>query len=558
MLKCVSNIIFCSIFLFCSFHIKQILIASENYYLGVEHVPVVHPVYDFLLRFETRGFFPNNSLSALPLQRKEIIRLLENIIGRKSDLSAFELAVLDKYASEFGLIGSRRAVIFFSESDTTQLFFNRILTDDEKFIYHYVDSVNSVALIPLGSLESIFKRTDTDNKYVVFGNLGMRLYGTLSNSVGYYLQATNGAILTGDRTVAADEPNLRKNIKFYNLKSDFDFTESHIRFDKDWFYITIGRETRLWGAGLNQRLILSNNAPPMDMISAGARFKTFEYRFSYGSALGLSRDSIHSTGVELFIPDKYSVFHRFSIRPTWGEISFWENLVYSGRNIDLAYLNPLVFLKSVEHALRDRDNSVMGIDATIRLFNYLQLKGTFVLDDIIFSEIGKDFWSNKTAWNISLLASMPFAIDLGLEYSRIEPYTFSHFNNQNSLTNDSVLYSSYLQPNSDEISAKVLWWWGSRYPFAINISYSRHGENIYDEFGKLVRNVGGDVLQSRRHEDSDRVKFLDGNKIEKFNFEISTGYEIFRGLYIYSAISWFKVNDLSNLKIKLSLRYWDF
>ncbi len=540
------------------FYAKQLLYATDNSSLGVEHVPVVHPVYDFLLRFETLGFFPNKSLSNLPLQRKEIAELLKIIMYKKSDLSTFEISVLDKFAAEFDLVSSMRAVIFFSDSDTNQLIFKRIFTNDEKFIYHYKDSLNMVGLIPLGSVETIFKDSESKMKNVLFGNLGLRLYGTLSNSLGYYLQATNGTILNGERTVAADEPNLRKNIKFYNLKSDFDFTESHVRFDKDWFYIIIGRETRLWGAGLNQKLMLSNNAPPMDMISVGTRFKTFEYRFSYGSALGLTRDSIHSTGVELYIPDKYSVFHKFSIRPSWGEISFWENLVYSGRNIDLAYLNPLVFLKSVEHALRDRDNSVMGLDATIRFLKILQFKGTFVLDDIIFSEIGKDFWSNKTAWNISLLASLPFSLDLGIEYSRIEPYTFTHFNNQNSLTNDSILYSSYLQPNSDEFSARIIWWWGCRYPLNINISYSRHGENIYDESGNFIRNVGGDVLQSRRFEDSDRVKFLDGNRVEKLNLEISAGFEILRGLYIYSAFAWLKVNDLSNLKFKLSLRYWDF
>ncbi len=541
------------------FHIPEFEAKGQNNYpAGIENVPVVHPVYEFLLRFENRGFFPHKSLAILPLQRKGIIELLTIIDKNTSKLNSSELSVLDKFAKEFQLYEQSRAVIFHSETDSIQLFHRRIFTNDEKFIYHYQDSVHNVAVVPLGSIEAILKDDKKELQNVVFGNLGIRLYGTLSNSLGYYLQATNGAILSGERTVAIDEPKLRKNIKFYNLKSDFDFTESHIRYDNDWFYISIGRETLLWGAGLNQRLILSGNAPPIDAISAGAKFNTFEYRFTYGSLVGLSRDSIHSTGVDIIIPDKYSVFHRFSIRPSWGEIAFWENLVYSDRNIDFAYLNPLIFLKSAEHSLRDRDNSVMGIDATIRLIKNVQIKGTFVLDDIIISEIGKEFWSNKTAWNISLLASLPYSIDLGIEYSRIEPYTFSHFDNQNSLTNDSIIYSSYLLPNSDEILTKINWWWGNRYPLSIIVSYSRHGENVYDENGYLVRNVGGNVLQSRRHQDSERVKFLDGNKNERWYFELSTGYEILRGLSLFGAIVLSKKNDDSNTRFKFSLRYWDF
>ncbi len=47
------------------------------------------------------------------------------------------------------------------------------------------------------------------------------------------------------------------------------------------------------------------------------------------------------------IPEKYMAYHKISLRPSWGEIAFVEQVIYSNRNTDLAYLNPIGFLKSI-------------------------------------------------------------------------------------------------------------------------------------------------------------------------------------------------------------------
>jgi hypothetical protein len=70
-------------------------------------------------------------------------------------------------------------------------------------------------------------------------------------------------------------------------------------------------------------------------------------------------------GVNTIIPPKYVAMHSFTFLPTWGEISFFETMIYS-RTFDLAYLAPLSFLKSLEHSLHDRDNAGMGFTAVVR------------------------------------------------------------------------------------------------------------------------------------------------------------------------------------------------
>ena len=258
------------------------------------------------------------------------------------------------------------------------------------------------------------------------------------------------------------------------------------------------------------------------------------------------------------IPSKFFAQHRFSIRPDWGEISFWEGLIYSKRGMDLAYLNPLSFFKSLEHALHDRDNALMGLDATVRPLSGIQFKGSFLPDDIRFGEIGTGYWANKWAWNTSLEFVLPYGIDLGLEYSRVEPYTFSHFDTTNAMTNDEMLFGGYLLPNSDETSLLFRWWWGNRYPLEIKFAYQRHGENVYDENGIMVKNVGGDPLQTRLNSDSYTVEFLDGNRVNTMIFQITAGYEIVRGFNIQSSYSLRNSNSNNSHYFRIIFRFEDF
>ncbi len=539
--------------------------SAAGLYSQVEHVPITHPVYNFLLRAETKGYMPHYSMSELPLQRKEVVNALKMADENRDELSSAEIKVLNLYMTEFELLERVNAVVIYSKSDTNQVLSKRFISSDEKFIYHYQDSSHNVNISPLGSIEEIVENNDESGRNVTLGNLGIRLFGTIDNMVGYYLQATNGVIISGDRQLALIDPKIGQNVKFAELGSDFDFSESHVIFQKDWFYASIGRESRLVGSGLDQRLFTSTHAPPYDALSLGVKFKNFEYDFTHGSLLALP-SSYFGVGYYAEIPSKYMASHRFALQPAWGEIGFWENVIYSDRPVDLSYLNPLSFFKSLEHANKDRDNSIMGLDATIRPIDGLQVKGTFLLDDIKFGEIGNNWWGNKTAWNLALIAALPGAVDIGCEYSRVEPYTFSHFNPQNSMTNDSLIYGSYILPNSDRSLLRMQWWWGGRYPIRLDISYTRHGSNIYNAQDSLVKNVGGDPLQTRRPRnpdtgfpgDSYRVEFLEGDVTELFQLEVAAGYEIIRGFNIQGLYRLESVDGEVGHVFRLAFRFEDF
>lgn len=521
-------------------------------YSQAENVPVRHPVYDFLIHCETRGYLPHFSSSDLPWVRSDVIKALNLISQKKSSLSNWETKTLNIFIKEFIPIDNQLS-LFKGPSNTKQLTFKGLISDKEKYFYYYDDSSSIVRVEPLAEFD--IRATDEDKSSMI-ATLGVRLSGSIKNNFGYYLQATNGRVVSGDRELALEDRRYNQSIKFSILKDDIDLSQSHIRYNNDWFYFEFGRQTRLLGAGYGQRLFISDMSPPFDAIKVGAKFKSFEYSYIHGSLLGLP-DSYWQSGFTTHIDSKYTAQHRFAVRPSWGEIAFWENIIYSDRFPDLAYLNPLSFMKSLEHALHDRDNSLMGMDLTFRPIDGIQVKGSFLLDDIIFENIGKNFWSNKFAWNLGVMATLPFSANVALEYTLVKPYTFSHFNVQNSVTNDGRLLGSTLQPNTDELSLMTTFFYGQRYPIELDISFSRHGANIFRE-DTLYYNAGGDVLQTRRPQDSDTVEFLSGDLRETLRIRVAGGYEIFRGFSAHAEYIFRREDTAALHYVRLFFRYSDF
>jgi len=520
----------------------------------VEDVPISNSVYNFVMRAEVRGMLPHFSMTKLPLQRGEIINALEQIRNNEEQLTSAEKSALLRYEKEFRIAYESRAVVFTSKSDSIHINFKNILTNADKMFYHYADSLNKVCVRPYSCLDLIEQINKDNSQHSLVGLFGLTFYGTLSQSLGFYFQAKNGKVLSGDKVLATYNPEYKRSIKFTELNSDIDLTQSHIIFQKDWFRAKIGREEEQIGAGIFQKVYVTNLGPPQDEISLAAAFQSFRYDFSLSNLIGYSQNPF-ITSVRSSIPSKYFVQHRFSVRPAWGEFGFWESVISSDRGIDIAYLNPLIFLKSAEHSLHDRDNSFMGFDATIRPFKNIELRSTLMLDDYNFSEIGKGYWSNKIAYNVAALYSLPFNIDIGAEYARVEPYTFSHFNYQNSYTNDSVLIGSILQPNSEQYSLLFQYWWGNRYPLLVSINYTRHGANVYDSTGNMIKNVGGDPNITRRDPDPATgfagdpyygVKFLDGNMQETLSLNVNFTMEIIRNLNISAIYNLQMRNDIAN------------
>lgn len=556
----------------------------------IEHVPVAHPVYNFLMHLEAQNTLQRSfSSSSLPLQRKEIITALKEARRRDSLenftlLSEQERMTLVGFEREFRIVTAPRAVLVFSPSDSTQILFERLFSNDEKFLTFYTDSthITNLSIIPLIAFDgraqvADLSPTQRSTQAGLLGGYGGRIFGTLENTLGFFLQATSTARFAGERSLFLQDQQLLKNPTFRVFNPNFINTaEASVRYDNNWFYASLGRETRLIGSGYLTRGIFSDNVTPASAMTLGVRFDGFEYRTMHFALIAEPLDlngniNPNTYGAETDLTPKFMAFHRAALRETWGEIGVWESVIYSGRGIEFAYLTPFSFLKTNSDDLKDRDNATLGVDATVRPFKGLQIKGTFTLDDVEFSKLaanqeGKLWWQNKIAWNLGAMVSPAgLPLDATVEYAVVSPYTFTHFNRQNAFTQDGYLFAGTLSPNSDEWKGQIRWWWGGRYPLTLTAAFRRSGENITDAQGKLLTNVGSDVRQTIRRDmffapiDPTWVTFLDGTRQDRLIISLSGGVELARqwnlqGTYRFSMLN----ASASTHYLGVVLRFEDF
>jgi capsule assembly protein Wzi len=503
-----------------------IVLPAAHLLAQVENVPVSNQVYEFLNRIGVKGVLPLYSNAMIPLSRRDVADFLLAVSAKKEELDPAENDFLKKFLREFA------HEINPSEEDAAVLFrdgFNGILSDKEKYLYTYSDSTLSLFVEFVGDLEH---RRITGDSYggthVSYEEHGGRIRGTIKSRFGYFLQGTDGTEF-GDKAFALADPRLRGNGKLgFPGSTNFDFTDAYLRADLDWFNIEFGKERFLVGTGNEDRLLLSGNAPTFDAIRVDAHYKSLRFVFIHGS---LVADSVSFPGTIVDEPtrsNKYLALHRIQLSLVNRiNIGVSEMTIYQRYSPEFAYLNPINFWKSAEHALGDRDNSFLTFDLEYFPFDGYKIYGTCLIDDIDFSQIGTGWWGNELGWQGGIYGANVLGIsnlDADLEYTRLEPYVYSNRTSGNDFTHSSIGLGNHLDPNSDEWMAELSYRPLSKLRMWASCARERHGENITRN-GVVVKNVGGSALEGHREGDSNVALFLDGNLVRTDRFRLRAAYE---------------------------------
>ena len=150
---------------------------------------------------------------------------------------------------------------------------------------------------------------------------------------------------------------------------------------------------------------------------------------------------------------KYAAMHHLSMNVTkWLNIGLFEAVIFGRKNrFDLQYLNPIIFLRSVEGNVGSPDNALVGLDYKANIAHRMQFYGQFLLDEFILTDILHDptNWVNKWGIQAGVKYVDAFGIrnlDLQLETNRVRPFTYSH--------GDSIAnYTHYNQPLAHPLGA---------------------------------------------------------------------------------------------------------
>ncbi len=515
---------------------------AQSAHAQVELLPLDHPATGVLVRLYQWGAIQAFPREHLPISRGQAYRYLVEAVADVSVPEALrhEAAYYrDELAADIG--GTPTAVLI-ATTDSSKLLYDRPFAGYPLAIAQHRDSALGVhvALEPVLDAELRHDPDRTATSLIAQG--GVQLRGTLGNHVGFSARVTNGSI-AGDSLVAARDPRILCNGSFgvTGFGRDISFGDGHLRADFDNVSFEIGRERMQLGAGLDASLFVGSHLPcNYDYLRFNAHLGRFTFTHLHASLL------VDAAGTTLQgpfsdIPAKFLAAHLLSFGPFAGmRWSIGESVIYHGRGFEIGYLNPLVFMKTQEQYLRDRDNANLYLAMTAAPAHGLLLEGEMLVDDLRFSQIGEGFWNNKTAWRVAARTTALVApwLDASVSYTRLEPYVFTHFNRLNNYTHAGMLIAGAdLDPNSYMAQLTMQATPAPNLLLRLTAGMGEHGANVIgkDSTGAdtLLVNAGGDLGETHRAIiDPTIVTFLGGELHTLTRLRLEAEYEPLRNLYL--------------------------
>jgi len=252
-------------------------------------------------------------------------------------------------------------------------------------------------------------------------------------------------------------------------------------------------------------------------------------------------------GGDTLLPAKYATLNNLSINATkWLNVGVWESVVFHRNDgYELQYLNPIIFIRTVEAMLGSPDNTMLGIDYRANFLRHFSYYGQFMVDDFNFqvSKGEQGYWGNKYGIQQGLKYIDAFALknlDLQFEWNMLRPYTFTH--------NDTIAnYSNYNQPLAHPFGANFNEWIGvMRYQpifplmLTAKIIYSVQGR---DTSGS---NWGADIFIPTTESNVENVygnKIAQGVQSHLLFFSLNASYMIRHNLFLYTKYSFRKTSS---------------
>jgi hypothetical protein len=198
-----------------------------------------------------------------------------------------------------------------------------------------------------------------------------------------------------------------------------------------YFHFELGNGKHFWGFGYRS-LILGDHGAPMPYF----RLTTRVWKVKYTS-LFLKLKDISTTNQLNQARGKYAALHSLSWNATSRlNFSIYEMVIWQDRdtlnrrNLDLNYLNPLLFYRPVEFAQGSADNVLIGAGARYRVSKNTTLYAQFILDEFLLKEIREKtgWWANKYGGQLGLKAVDVIIPGLGIqsEVNAVRPFTYTH------------------------------------------------------------------------------------------------------------------------------------
>ncbi len=507
----------------------------------VENVPVTNPVYEFLKEMKVKRIISGFDDGYINLARYEVSDFLEKANEKRNELSVTEKELLDRYRIEFipELQNRENTFNIFNDTMSFKKRLNNIFSDKSKHIYNFKRDKNNFTLEFIGNL-FVGKEIKPEIKYnALVMDGGLRARGTLLEHFGFLISFNKGVTIGQESTALMLFPHLNTDYKFQEKREkqrDYGFQYGYLKYstkpldDLD-ISVQLGREKVMLGHGYGDKFLFSNNAPDMDFLKLQVKYGVLQFMHLHASMPGQFFQNREERYTKYFATNRLNINLKNFINFGFGEV-----VIYNGR-IDFAYLNPFLLYLEAEKNLQDRDNKNFFLDFQTNFIKGFEITGTYYIDDDqgFASFFGKTSIDQKIGYQIGAMAYEPLGLkdlSLYLEYTKIRPYVYSHYDIKDNYTSQGVILGHQLGPNADEIFTGLDYNLSHKVRLSADYRYRRKGSNILDDAGNIIKNVGSDVFFTYRPGiDDPDATFLEGDRINTNIINISLRFQIIRNFW---------------------------
>ena len=347
---------------------------------------------------------------------------------------------------------------------------------------------------------------DNQNLTLSRNTRGVRVFGSIDNKITFSSRFTENQVrfpgymseFNGGRYVI---PNLGFWKRFGTDGIDYFQAAGHFAFKLTKSVTAeFGQDNHFYGNGIRS-LVLSdfgNSFPYLKLTTNVGKVK-YTNLFAQLTATTFG-DGLGTFGNTRF-PTKYMALHHLSVNiGSKLNIGLFESIIYhrgdsSRSDLELAYLNPLIFYRAVEQDQGSPDNAAIGFDFKWKLTKNIQTYGQLFVDEMVLSRLfdGQGWWGNKVVYQLGA-KWFDFLkvqnLDIQLEYNFARPYTYAHADNLTNYTHYDQSLAHPLGANFNEYLAVLRYKWRDKLMVTAQVMLANKGLDDSDN------NFGGDIFRS--------------------------------------------------------------
>lgn len=479
-----------SVWLFCSCVCRLITAAHGQ----SANVPSEHAIYPFLERLVT--YLPQRALDlhVFPISRAQALGILQEAQTANLALSTADQKLLEQYLAEFTdpaagarmHKGGERHFFRYEEKDA-QLFGD--LFGSQRFEAQR-------GAWPEG--ESEISRT----------RAGARLRAHLPPRLLLAVEVSNILERGANDSAEVLQPGSGSPVVLSGASAFRETALAYGRVRLPWFEIEAGRNHFSWGVSPVTQLAFARDNQPFDLVRLDARWRRFRFKFAHANLRAPQR--------------KFFAAHRLEVMPFSNFLfGVGESVIYGKRAAEFEYLNPLMLYHAAEHLLGDKDNNVLTLDFSYFPQRGLKLYGEIFIDDLSLEFPLGTYFGNKLAYLAGAFWAQPLGmrtVDLRLEYTRIDPFVYTHDDSANVYENDREGLGARFGPNADRVLAQI--------------GYQPHRDLRLSTRVQFQRNGRGDLFTPHRESDGLSKGFLKGTTAQTLSWHFAAVDQIRRDIYL--------------------------